>query len=443
MDFANKEKITELLYPLFVHNIGALLYHPTNSNRTNAVMAAAERRKLETKQQQSGMIGTPVSQPPSLHHHHSMNSASTPQMSQPPHSIAPHPGTGRPALDRAHTFPTPPTSASSGIGMGSSGSSYDWGAQNMNNNSQGAQPLAIDTHPHSTPNTPATTPPGPQIGSMHPYPNQQTYDSSRPLYSAPVSSQGQYPPQQNVQHATNNYMKHEMGPPSGRSLASGREGEHIDQKNDAYAHGQGNDTSAHGTGEEEADHEHDTDYPQDNNAAYNSNRASYGYNAASNLGPLHGEHAQISPEMNGSPSHQNGSGRITPRNSTGSQSQWTSGYHTPPRAAPSSNLYNVMSDTRSSVPNGTTTGTETYASGSLQSSYVPSHVNGSTPSNKRLRDDDADDQARGDSDDVNGLKRQKMGRQGSIGGAATGSSYERDGRPVNRPRSSIVQRSHR
>lgn len=30
LEFANKEKITELLYPLFVHNIGALLYHPIN-----------------------------------------------------------------------------------------------------------------------------------------------------------------------------------------------------------------------------------------------------------------------------------------------------------------------------------------------------------------------------------------------------------------------------
>jgi hypothetical protein len=30
LDFANKEKITEMLYPLFVHNIGALLYHPSN-----------------------------------------------------------------------------------------------------------------------------------------------------------------------------------------------------------------------------------------------------------------------------------------------------------------------------------------------------------------------------------------------------------------------------
>jgi hypothetical protein len=30
LDFANKEKITESLYPLFVHNIGALLHHPIN-----------------------------------------------------------------------------------------------------------------------------------------------------------------------------------------------------------------------------------------------------------------------------------------------------------------------------------------------------------------------------------------------------------------------------
>lgn len=312
----------------------------------------------------------------------------------------------------------------------------------MSNNVQGTQPLSIDTHPHSTPNTPASTPPGPQMGSMHSYPNQQPYDNSRPLYSAPAAPQGQYTSQQNVQHASNNYMKHEMGPPSGRALGPGREGEHLDQKNDPYVHGQANHNGAHGTGEEEADHEQDSDYPHDSNATYSSNRGSYSYNPGPNLGSLHGEHAQISPEMNGSPSHQNGSGRMTPRNSTGSQSQWTSGYHTPPRAAPSSNLYNVMSDTRNTVPNGTT-GTDGYSSGALQSSYAPAHVNGSTPSNKRLRDDDQDDQARAESDDVNGLKRQKLGRQGSTGGAAGGSSYDRDGRPMNRPRTNVVQRSHR
>jgi len=94
LDFANKEKITELLYPLFVHNIGALLYHPTNQTRTNAVMAAAERRKQEQTQMRS-------TQPPGLpslhqHHHHSMNNSIGGHLPGPQHSIAPHPSVGRP-----------------------------------------------------------------------------------------------------------------------------------------------------------------------------------------------------------------------------------------------------------------------------------------------------------------------------------------------------------
>lgn len=50
LDFANKEKITELLYPLFVHNIGALLYHPANQAREsigNAAMAAGNDGSLQ------------------------------------------------------------------------------------------------------------------------------------------------------------------------------------------------------------------------------------------------------------------------------------------------------------------------------------------------------------------------------------------------------------
>ena len=447
LDFANKEKITEMLYPLFVHNIGALLYHPTNSNRTNAVMAAAERRKLETKNQQGGMIAGPAPQPPSLHHHHSMNSSSSPHVSQPPHSIAPHPGAGRPGLDRAHTFPTPPTSASSGIGMGNQGSSYDWSGQSINNGVQSGQALAIDTHPHSTPNTPATTPPGASMQSMHSYPGQQPYDNTRPMYSAPAAPPGQYASQQNVQHQSdmarpqpNNYMKHDMGPPSAR-LGAGPQAEHLDSKSDAYAHSQGAEQVGHATGDEEADHEHDTDYPNDSNATYSASRGSYYSTSGTSLGTLHGDHSQVSPEMNDSP-HQNGNGRMTPRTSIGNPSQWTSGYQTPPRAAPSSNLYNVMSDTRSSVPNGTT-GAENYAPGSLQSSYAPSHMNGSTPSTKRLRDDDSDDPSRAEGHGDDSLKRQKMGRQGSVGGVAGSAPYDRDGRSINRARSNIVQRAHR
>ncbi|KAK9454210.1 hypothetical protein V1511DRAFT_460930 [Dipodascopsis uninucleata] len=48
LDFANKEKIVDLLYPLFVADIKTFLYHPANYARTAQVMAAAERRKQES-----------------------------------------------------------------------------------------------------------------------------------------------------------------------------------------------------------------------------------------------------------------------------------------------------------------------------------------------------------------------------------------------------------
>ena len=456
LDFANKEKITELLYPLFVHNIGALLYHPTNSSRTNAVMAAAERRKLETKhQQQGGILGPPGSQPPSLHHHHSMQN---PIVSQPPHSIAPHPGAARPGIDRAHTFPTPPTSASSVMGMSNQGSSYDWGGQNMSGSVQGTQPLSIDTglsNARSVPTTPATTPPSSAIQNMHPYQGQQPYDSSRPMYSSAPQPQGQYASQQNVQQQNlarfgqpmqpMPYLKNEMGPPSSRAPGSGSETDHSDHKN-VYAHGQGNEQVGHGTGEEEAEHEHDSDYAHENNAAYNANRGPYAYNSGPALGPLHGEHPHLSPEMTGSSPHQNGSGRGTPRVTGASQPQWAAGYHTPPRAPPSSNLYNVVSDARGSVPNGNS-GADGYASGPLQSNYPPSSINGVTPSNKRMReDDDADHhQSRPASrgDDIDGPKRVKKAREGSVSGPVGGASFDRDGRPISRTRTGIVQQQRR
>ncbi len=122
LDFANKEKITEQLYPLFVHDIGALLYHPSNQPRpgVGGALAAVDRRR------DSRFLGGPqTSQPPPLHHHHSM-STPIPHASQSQQSIAPHPGTGRPEINRAHTFPTPPTSASSIITMDTQGTSYGW-----------------------------------------------------------------------------------------------------------------------------------------------------------------------------------------------------------------------------------------------------------------------------------------------------------------------------
>ncbi|KAL8938858.1 MAG: hypothetical protein Q9216_003674 [Gyalolechia sp. 2 TL-2023] len=436
LDFANKEKITESLYPLFVHNIGALLYHPTNANRTSAVMAAADRRKMDGSK--SGAVGAPGSQAPSLHHHHSMASS---HVAQSPHSIAPHPGTGRPSLDRAHTFPTPPTSASSGIGMSSQSNPYDY----MGGAAQGPQSI-VESHPHSTPNTPASTPPGHTMSNLQTYPSQQPYDAVKSMYTTSATQQGQYAPQQSMQSnsmaryppvQSNTYMKHEMGPPTARIT----EVDEHDVKSDPYQQSQGNPATSHATGEEEADHEHDTDYPNDSsNHAYASNRAAYNYNTQSNLGPLQGEPPHLSPEMTGSPSHQNGSGRITPRTSSGGQAQWTAGHQTSPRAAYSSGVYNPISDARGSLPNGTSS-IDAYGPSSMQSAYAPAHLNGVTPSNKRMREDDDPEYgsrpaSRGE--DIDGMKRRKYSE--SVGGVVGGSSLDRNGRPINRTQNRPVQR---
>ncbi|KAJ9664844.1 hypothetical protein H2201_005065 [Coniosporium apollinis] len=435
LDFANKEKITEQLYPLFVHDIGALLYHPTNQPRTNVgnATALAAMNRTGRDQQQRYLTGPQSSQAPSLHHHHSLSNPIGAHMTQPPHSIAPHPAAGRPGLDRAHTFPTPPTSASSVMGMGNSGGSYEWGGSSM----QSGAPLSIDTglsNARSVPTTPATTPPG-SIQGMQQYQTPQGYDSSRQMYSAPAAQQSQYTAQQQIRYGQPlqpaPYPKTEMAPPS-------RSGVESEQPPDSKPHegllSHGSEHGAHSTGEEEAEHEHDNEYTH-TSASYSANRGVYSYNTS------HGEHSHLSPEMTGSPSHQNGSGRATPR-TTGTAQQWASGYSTPQRGQSSaSNLYSVMSDTRGSAPNGNV-GADGYStSGYPSQPYTAS--NGATPSNKRGRDDDdePDPYGRPASRDagengVEGIKRRKTVTEGSIGGAVGGA----DPNVLNRTRSTISQR---
>ncbi|TKA56789.1 Cell pattern formation-associated protein stuA [Cryomyces minteri] len=251
LDFANKEKITEQLYPLFVHDIGALLYHPTNQTRPpigGAAVAAAERRRAQDQQQ---YMRTPqASQPPSLHHHHSMSTPGAPHVSQPPHSAALHPASGRPGLDRAHTFPTPPTSASSLIGMGNSGGSYEWGP--APSAVQSGQPLSIDTglsNARSVPTTPATTPPGNSIQSMQQYHTTQGYDNSRQMYTAAPSQQGQYSshasmPRYSQTLQQSAYIKNEMAPPT---RAPG--------ESESQPDGISSQVHDHAAGEEEAEHD--------------------------------------------------------------------------------------------------------------------------------------------------------------------------------------------
>lgn len=358
LEFANKEKITDLLYPLFVHNIGGLLYHPTNQTRTNMVVQESQQRRLEGPQ----VTRTPGPQPSALHHHHSLQTPVPSHMSQPPHSMASQPG--RPALDRAHTFPTPPASASGLIGITNQNSSYEWGSQ-----VQSSQPLSMPT-------TPATTPPGSNLQGMQFQGSQPAYDATKPYYSAAPASHAQYAPQhpmttygQTLPSST--YVKNDMGPPSTRAAGNSSESETADPKSQS-------------NGQSTSDPEQESEYVQDNGAGYSrANRGSYTYTTNPSVNTLTGEHSQLTPELS-SPSQQNGSGRMTPRTGGGPPPQWAAGYSTPPRPAGASSLYNIVSDTRGTPANGAS---DSY------SAPTYSGMNGSlSAGSKRMREDDDVDQ---------------------------------------------------
>ncbi|KAK0745315.1 hypothetical protein B0T21DRAFT_281901 [Apiosordaria backusii] len=410
LEFANKEKITELLYPLFVHNISSLLYHPANQSRANQVLTAtAERRKQDGMRAGQPPNGLPSIQQQPQHHHHSM-SLPGPQGPLPSHSSM-----GRPSIDRAHTFPTPPTSASSVMGPMGASENFQWSQQGMNNGqpSQISIDTALSNNARSLPNTPATTPPGSTLQSMQNYPPvSQPYDSSRQMYQAPPPPQSSYPPansnpQERSIYGQSNYVKNDMAPPAGR--APGQGNEQTDSKpSNGMMHGETQPASGQ---EEEADHEHDPEYTHDS-GAYDGNRNSYNYSNPQ-VTSLPNDHAHLSPEISGSP-HQAGSGRATPRTAAAPQSYYAQqGYHTPPRAPgqPSSNLYSVMSNERS-APNGTN-GSDVYSSqseiNSMPNGYAPQPpvLNGST-SMKRGRDDDDDRPSSGGGGMSMDMKRRKM-----------------------------------
>jgi protein SOK2 len=377
-----------MLYPLFVHNIGALLYHPTNQARQSIGNAAMAARRPEQGQE---YMRTPQgTQPPSLTHHHSMSNPIGASVPQPPHSIAPHPASGRPGLDRAHTFPTPPASASSlTMGMGHAGSSYEYGGAQAAPMHPG-QPLSIDTglNARSMPTTPASTPPGNSQGVQ--YQTSQPYDSSRQMYSAPSSHPG-YPSQQHLDRYGGMHSspeaKTQMGPPA----RAGAENQHYDSKaHPGYA-------SQH-----DAEGEHEGEYTH-TSASYGARRPSYSYKPNPAPGPIHSDPNHVSPEMTHSP-HQNGSGRATPRTAN----PYTGYASTPQRAAqlPSSNLsYGMNSDTRAGAPNGP----EPYPAHGYQTPQYASMNGAAPPSNKRMReiDDEQDPYGRPSSAGGDGLKRQR------------------------------------
>lgn len=403
LEFANKEKITDLLYPLFVHNIGELLFHPANKSQTNMVVQESQQRRLEGPL--SGPQRTPTApQSSSLHH---MQTPMSSHMSHGP----------RPGLDRAHTFPTPPASASSLMGVTNHGSSYEWGGHGMNSGVHHTQPLSIETalsNQRSMPTTPASTPPGNNMQGMPSYHGQSGYDSSKPYYSAAPQSHSQYAPHTPMTQTglssygsslpTVNYLKNEMAAPIGR--APGSETEAPDSKSDRYAQGNGSNESVQ---------EQESEYLQDQGNAYNANRNSYTYTANPSVGSLTGEHSQLTPEMTGSP-RQNGSGRMTPR--TNGAPHWASGYNTPPRPPAASTLYNAVSDTRGTPANSAS---DAYSMASASTPVYSTTMNGSVGSGaKRMREDDDDIRPESGGGDYEMNKRRKTITEATLGGPIGG-----------------------
>lgn len=350
-------------------------------------MAAAERRKQE--QQGQSLRGSPGGLP-SISHPQSQQPHS---MGLPPHQPSlPSNNVPRPSLDRAHTFPTPPTSASGGMGNMGSSESFNWQGQGMNG-TQGANGMSsMDPASRSMPNTPATTPPTmPYQGGA-----AQGYDAHRPMYNAPSS---QHPPYSatNGTHDRlygqgNSYPKSEMGPPSSRPPPTGAPGDHHDTKppNGVLSNDHG--PQSH-PAEDDGDREHEGEYTHDS-GTYDNSRPSYNYTAPG-VGALTSD-TNINPDMTGSPSHHPPtSGRATPRTAAPPQPYYphNNGYATPPGVPQtSSNVYAVMSNDRPST-NGAS-GSDVYSTQSdmtnpMSNGYVsqPPMLNGSIGM-KRGRDDD-------------------------------------------------------
>lgn len=174
LEFANKEKITEQLYPLFVHNISPMLAPHFNT----------QARRGESQQNPPGSAGGP---PPSVSTPQPQAIHGTPTTSQAPAAstsmATPQslPPASRPGIDRAHTFPTPPTSATSTAGQ--TGLTYGWEPNGL----QTSHSLPIDNSIHggrSMPATPTTTSPD-GMPPMH-YSAGQSYESkSSAMYATP------------------------------------------------------------------------------------------------------------------------------------------------------------------------------------------------------------------------------------------------------------------
>lgn len=394
-----------------------MLYQPGNASRTNQMMAASDRRK-----QEQGQIRNPSTHGlPSIQQQQPQPSHAMAQLPGPQGTLASQSPMSRPGLERAHTFPTPPASATGVIGGMGGSENFNWQGQGMNGQ-QGNNPIPIDaslSNTRSMPATPATTPPSGSVQSMPAYaPNGQNYDAQRPMYNAASSQPSPYQngandSQDRLYGQAGSYAKSEMAPPAARS--ANQPGEPDAKTNGVMSQ----DVSGQPHGEEEG--EQDPEYTHNNNSYRNSyNYTAPGVSALTN-------DANLSPEMTSSPNHPPASGRATPRTAAAPQGYYqANGYNTPPRVQQSSNLYNVMSNERGSS-NGTPSN-DVYApapdmNNTMQNGYASQQpmVNGSASNLKRGRDDDAQ------VDQTMDLKRRRTMMESSVSAPA----YDAMSRPAS------------
>lgn len=202
LSFANQENITEDLFPLFLHNIDALL-SASGAGQPGANVTMNPNIKTtqpSSERQDSTSASEATPQRPRLTQQHSV--ADTASAHQAPHAIVPNPEMPRPGLERAQTYPHGASHSSSTMGMGNAGSSYEYGVSAM---PSGHGP----SDSKSVPTTPATTPPD------HSGPTMPQQYTSVPAYDTRHSASG-HPTQQQAYAAPTHYgygAKTDMGPP--------------------------------------------------------------------------------------------------------------------------------------------------------------------------------------------------------------------------------------
>lgn len=362
-EFAQKEKITDALFPLFADNIGALLYPSQNGNRPGiggpAVAASSmpdgmDRRRTDSQAEPIGM--THHSRMPSMPQFQAISGI--PQGMQ----IRAH-------GDRGNTFPTPPTSASSLMGVTTPvTNSYEWPSSG---NMPSSGPMDHVAHRASVPHTPIGTPP---VASMNGsgYPLGAPFEASRPMYGhsshpsySSACSMGRY----NPMHTSP--IRNDMGPPARTNM---------DEKDSRDMYQQGHNTVQQSN--ETGDGEADADYTHSSNAYVP--RGGYAYNMQPVSSHSNNENADPSQPAAGLGSPIKGNGRATPRTSNGfplygdSQGRMAS--------MPQNDMYFTKSNVRAEPSSA-----NMYATNYQQQPFDGN--NGQTPNGKRNFDTYADDES--------------------------------------------------